>query len=91
VTNPVLRKAIVVYGAQNQTIKAVEEMAELTKELAKALIGQSDNDHIREEIADVEIMVEQLKMIYDNGSIAVIKKAKIDRLAERLVNINGKE
>jgi len=91
VTNPVLRKAIVVYGAQNQTIKAVEEMAELTKELAKALIGQSDNDHIREEIADVEIMVEQLKMIYDNGSIAVIKKAKIDRLAERLVNINGKQ
>jgi len=91
VTNPVLRKAIVVYGAQNQTIKAVEEMAELTKELAKALIGQSDNDHIREEIADVEIMVEQLKMIYDNGSIAVIKKAKLDRLAERLVNINGKQ
>ena len=90
-TNPVLRKAIVVYGAQNQTIKAVEEMAELTKELAKALIGQSVIDHIREEIADVEIMVEQLKMIYDNGSIAVIKKAKIDRLAERLVNINGKE
>lgn len=84
-SNPILSKAIAHFGAENQTIKAIEEMSELTKELAKALIGKADNDHIREEIADVEIMIEQLREMYGLGNeIDVIKKAKIDRLAEMM-------
>jgi len=85
--NPILRKAIAVYGVENQTIKAIEEMSELTKELSKALLGKADNDHIREEIADSEIMLEQLRSIYDtdNGNrIDFFKQAKIKRLDERV-------
>ena len=84
--NPILRKAIAVYGVENQTIKAIEEMSELTKELAKALLGKADNDHIREEIADVEIMLEQLKDIYDTHegkNIEVFRNEKITRLCKR--------
>lgn len=86
-TNPILRKAIAVYGVENQTIKAIEEMSELIKELSKALLGKADNDHIREEIADVEIMLEQLKDIYDTRdgkTIDVFRNEKITRLCNRL-------
>lgn len=90
-TDPVLRKAIAVYGVENQTVKAIEEMSELTKELSKALLGNADNDHIQEEIADVEIMIEQLRDIYDtdNGNrIDFFKQVKIKRLNERLISLD---
>jgi DNA-binding transcriptional regulator GbsR (MarR family) len=85
--NPILSKAIAVYGVENQTIKAIEEMSELIKELSKVLLGKEDNDHIREEIADVEIMIEQLKDMYDTHdgkNIEAFRNEKITRLGKRL-------
>ena len=58
-----LLKAIDHYGKENQVKKAVEEMAELTKALCKG-----DVENIKEEIADVQIMLWQLQMIYYNGN-----------------------
>lgn len=48
------------YGKDNQIQKAVEELGELTE-----AIKDGDKKHIGEEIADVLVMIEQLKRIYD--------------------------
>ena len=53
-------------GIYNQIIKAVEEMAELSKELIN-LILKNDDSGVAEEMADVEIMLEQLKEICANA------------------------
>jgi|TARA_R100001530_G_scaffold122669_2_gene90383 uncharacterized protein Yka (UPF0111/DUF47 family) len=64
-----LRKAYKKYkdkfGNQAQIIKAIEELAELQMALAKFMNRQGDVDNIIEEIADVEIMTAQLKMMFD--------------------------
>ena len=64
--NEVLKAAIAHYGEQMQIIIAIEELSELQKELTKFIRGQADERHINEEMADVEIMLEQLKIIFDN-------------------------
>lgn len=52
------------YGADAQKVKAIEELSELQKEIAKDLIGQGSIENVAEEIADVQIMLRQLQMIY---------------------------
>lgn len=67
-----------------QTV-AIEEMSELTKELCKSKRGQDNFNHIAEEIADVQIMMEQLILIYNIGPLVEVhKKNKLKRLQERL-------
>ena len=87
----VLEKAVKTYGCMHQTIKAAEELSELLVALNKWL-GMSENedyirDNIREECADVEIMLGQLKIIF--GDWSDWKHYKMDRLEGRLNAING--
>lgn len=86
----VLSEAIRHYGKDNQLHVALEEMSELQKELCKDLRGKGHLDAIAEEIADVEIMLEQLKMIYHVGpQTTVWKNLKINRLNDRMKNGEG--
>lgn len=55
------------YGGELQTMVCIEEMSELTKELCKHARGESNVDAIAEEIADVEIMLAQMKMLHNRG------------------------
>lgn len=81
----VLIKAITTYGHLPQIIVAIEEMSELTKELCKAQRGAQNREHIAEEIADVEVMLEQLKLIYNiTPAVKSWKECKLKRLAQRL-------
>ena len=80
-------KAIAKWGKTAQLIMFIEEASELTKELTKDLRNQGDKKAIIEEIADVEIMLEQLKIIYKCSSpLEEIKKIKLARLEERIDN-----
>ena len=79
----IYRKAIEKYGALMQTVVAIEEMAELQKELSKALRNKViDKAHIAEEIADVEIMLAQMKIIYfiSEAEVNAHKEYKLRRL-----------
>lgn len=58
--------AIDKYGDEMQLTVAIEEMSELTKEICKHYRGEKNLDAISEEMADVYIMLEQMKMIFDN-------------------------
>jgi NTP pyrophosphatase (non-canonical NTP hydrolase) len=64
----------------------IEEMSELTKEICKYKRGKKDKEHMTEEIADVYIMLEQLKGIMEIEPVAVeyYRVNKIERLKNRL-------
>ena len=87
--NLVMLKAVETYGDNSQIDMAVEEMSELIKALMKSRRNDVDIQkklhNIIEEIADVEIMLEQLKLIFNCfGLVEREKDYKINRLAERL-------
>lgn len=73
--------AIDFYGEVNQCVKAIEEMAELQKELGKYIQGIGDTHHIAEEIADCRIMLEQVALITKTEKEA---DAVVDRKCARL-------
>lgn len=85
---PVLKKAICKYGKQAQLDVAVEEMAELTKEIIKSKRGASNYHQIVEELADVYIMLTQIRLIYGIYDEELINAMhlKIARLEKRLQN-----
>jgi NTP pyrophosphatase (non-canonical NTP hydrolase) len=51
------------YGEEHQMLKAVEEMAELTQAIMKYLDNPAEWDSLIDELADVNIMIEQLNHI----------------------------
>ena len=82
-----LHRAIMHYGEDLQQIVAMEEMAELTQQISKMLRGKGDLGHLAEEIADVQIMLDQLVMIYGCSlEVGAKRGEKLARLRERICN-----
>ena len=89
----ILVNAIAYYGNHTQTLVAIEELSELQKELCKYLRNEATDEYdistleenIIEEIADVEIMLKQLKILHScEANVEKVKKEKIRRLYERM-------
>lgn len=81
----ICKQALDVYGKEAQICMVFEEMAELQKELCKYLRESEIIGNITEEIADVEIMLEQMKLLFDiEKEVEDEKKYKLKRLEERL-------
>lgn len=77
-----LARIAVHYGKNPQSLKCCEECAELIQAIIKG-----DVKHIAEEIADVEIMTEQLKMLMGIRDVVdEFKELKIARQMERIKN-----
>lgn len=74
-------------GERNQITKCVEELSELQQVLCKLLSadGGVNKDKAIEEIADVEIMLNQIKIILEisEEEITNMKNYKIMRTAKR--------
>lgn len=70
------------FGRNHQLAVAVEELAELQKEVTKAIRGKANDMRIAEEIADVVVCLEQLLMYYDVDGVKtmVFKRFKLERL-----------
>lgn len=72
-------------GTDAQIIVAMEELSELIKELSKHLRDKGDINHISEEMADVDIMMKQLKIMFGNyGRVMYWRGVKLERMEERL-------
>lgn len=73
------------YGKEHQTIKAIEELAELIQALAKG-----DTENIKEEIADVRVMLEQIEYLYGISEEEITLRicAKLWRQLERIEGKN---
>lgn len=83
----VLQRALDTYGYDLQIMMVFEEMSELQKELCKYLRGKYSPANIAEEIADVEIMLEQMKMLFCcTDDVRNERRRKVERLKERLDN-----
>ena len=69
-------------GWKHQYTVAIEELAELTKELTKAIRDKVSHAHICEEIADVEICLSQIKRTIPRSQVQVklFKDFKLKRL-----------
>ena len=84
-------QALSTYGADNQTLMVFEEMAELQKALCKHARGENNRLHIAEEIADVQITLAQMVILYDCADeVNAYKKYKLERLRQRLNEEVGK-
>lgn len=84
----ILRQVISRNGNVHQTVVAIEEMSELTKELTKTIRGKYNHDSITEEMADVLICFWQLQEMYliRDGELQEEIDRKLARLDKR---VNG--
>lgn len=89
----IYEQAICLWGSEIQKIIFFEEIGELMKAISKyerTVFFEKDAAEpklkIIEEIADVEIMLAQLKIIYsiDNFFFKTVKDEKIERLKSRI-------
>lgn len=88
----ILAAAVSTWGKDAQAKMLLEEMAELQKEICKAWRGKDNEVEIAEEVADVEVMLAQIKMIFGiDASVGVYRNAKIERLRQRLIIAGWKE
>lgn len=81
----IFEQAIKTYGEEAQVKMVLEEVAELQKEICKLWRGRDNIQAIAEEVADVGIMLDQLKLILDiTEDVQQFREKKITRLKERL-------
>lgn len=91
----ILWDAVRTWGRDAQMLMMVEEMSELTKEICKFYRTTDDKSasavagNIREEVADVQIMLDQMKIMF--GRVEPMVRAKLDRLEKRLEAAHAKE
>ena len=76
-----LQEIIDHYGEDHQKDKALEEMAELQKEILKEKDGKGDIRHIIEELADVNVVLQQIQLVYGitDEQIEQVVQEKIER------------
>ena len=77
----ILEAAINHYGSGHQQLKAIEELSELIRALARG----NDRENIAEEMADVRIMLDQLEiMLRNSAEVREWEYEKLMRLNECL-------
>lgn len=77
-------QAIKKWGESSQVNMAYEEMGELISALNKFQRGRIGIDGVITEIADVQIMVEQLSVMFGIDAVSLEKERKLRRLNYRL-------
>ena len=87
----VMIDAIKTFGRGTQLVVAVEELSELQKELCKALRGEKSIDHIAEEVADVDIILSEVVLLFDCApDVLKWRNEKMLRLRERIDEARAK-
>ncbi len=90
--NQLYQDAIDFFGDLSQKVMVIEEMSELTKELCKELRNRGNVDHIAEELADVEITLAQIKLIYGiDELVQQHKEFKLNRFANIMKDLKEKQ
>lgn len=86
----ILMRAVRTYGERAQEDMMIEEMAELTKAICKMRRAEGLRDdwadaacNVLEEMADVQIMLDQMKIIM-GMDIEAVEEKKLERLLARL-------
>lgn len=80
INKELIKETINKYG-NLQLIVCMEELAELTQAISKELRGKHNQEHLLEEVSDVYLMLENLKLIYNltDEDIEKVIKEKQER------------
>lgn len=81
--------AVEKFGPESQINMAVEECAELIDALCKFRRERVGTLDVITEIADVQIMCEQLAYMFGEQTVKDERKRKIERLRKRLTKYEG--
>lgn len=82
------------YGARPQMLKCCEELSELESAILKHLNkGGNNADEILDEMADVYIMLEQMKSVFPFGENVLNERIdyKLDRQHERMKGVTSEK
>jgi len=73
------------WGQTKQMIAAAEEFSEASAALLRVVNEKVESFHeVIEELADAEIMCEQMRYYFSEVEIDRVKKMKLEKLAEKL-------
>ncbi len=81
------KECVEAWGVESQLTQTIQECAELIFAITKLTVkGKSAKtiNAVREEIADVELMVNQIKHIFNESEVERFKQKKIKRIRARL-------
>ena len=85
------QKFLDIWGVEMQSVMVIEEISELTKAICKykrtrEITGNKEEAlyNLKEEIADVLNVVEQLEYVYGAEEIEKIRKQKIERTLKKI-------
>ena len=85
----ILHGALNAFGLDNQVTKAIEELAELIKELCLFKAGSARDrkrHNVEEELADAIIMIEQMLIVFNQyDEVTRQVRYKMNRLEARLM------
>lgn len=77
-------RALDEWGFEAQANMAIQEAAELQKALTDLYFGRADDAAVVDEIADVQIMADQLALHFGEDEVRETIEQKRERLTERL-------
>ncbi len=80
----VCRQVIHKHGISRQLAKAAEEFSEAAAAISRFLAGDGEYTEIIGEVADVEVMCLQMRLIYSVDAIDQARAEKVARLYGRL-------
>lgn len=72
------------YGAHHQMMKCMEECGELIQALARNMCGEHCAENVVEELADVEIMLMQMRIAFGRQKTHRVMAQKLARLKMRM-------
>ena len=73
------------YGKEAQLRKTQEELMELYDAIGEYISGADTDEHVKEEAADAEVMIDQIKLLLHCwDDVNDIKRYKVDRQLKRM-------
>jgi len=93
------KRAVDVWGVESQMNMMTEEIGELLQAISKFRrssnkseeVKQEAYNHLCEEIADVENMINQFRYIFDAKIIDKYKEEKLERTLEKIIKSENEE
>ena len=82
--NAICCTALEHYGVHHQIVKCMEECGELIQALAKKMCGEENIENVVEELADVEIMLMQMRAVFGRQDAHRMMVQKLARLKMRM-------
>jgi len=80
----VLDEALSVFDQSNQVDVAMEELGECLAELARVQRGTANKNDVVRELADAQVMLDQMTLIFGPEEVDKAVEAKVARLQDRL-------